>query len=466
MKPAARERDLTVGPVLEHVRALAVPSALSLLFVTLYNVTDTLYAGQVSTQAQAGLGLGGQLFFAVSALGIGFRIGASAVVGRLVGQGDGDRAAHAAAQTLLASVAVTVAVMAAGWVAGGAVVQWVARGEAYGAAAEEYLRWMLLASPGFVVGYAVAGLQAAAGDAQSLARAQLGAVLANVGLDPLFVFGVPGVWEGLGLRGIAVATVVCQTGVLLYLSITYASSSVAGRWACAHLRPRLDLLRELTAQIGPATGRLLVIVLGGFVVQLWLQPFGEDAVAAYNVGLRLEQLLLLPAIGVSAALLPFVSQNMGAGRPGRVRTAFGWSLGIGAGVMGLGMLVVWTLGDVVVAWFGAGAEAERLALQYLRVETAVFPLFAVLFALQNLLQGLERPLWPLLVGLWRQGVGLALLCWLLVGQLELGPLGVWWSIAAGVGTATLAMAVASVRVLRDEGLDLRPEVVRSVVSSS
>jgi Na+-driven multidrug efflux pump len=130
------------------------------------------------------------------------------------------------------------------------------------------------------------------------------------------------------------------------------------------------------------------------------------------------------------------------------------------------MLVVWTLGDVVVAWFGAGAEAERLALQYLRVETAVFPLFAVLFALQNLLQGLERPLWPLLVGLWRQGVGLALLCWLLVGQLELGPLGVWWSIAAGVGTATLAMAVASVRVLRDEGLDLRPEVVRSVVSSS
>ena len=69
------------------------------------------------------------------------------------------------------------------------------------------------------------------------------------------------------------------------------------------------------------------------VAQIFLEPFGEDAVAAYNVGLRLEQLLLLPAIGVTSAVLPFVSQNMGAGRTDRVREGFWLSVIVGSAIV-------------------------------------------------------------------------------------------------------------------------------------
>ena len=54
---SGRERDLTEGSILGHLRAVAVPAALSLMFITFYNVIDTYYAGMISTQAQAGLGL-------------------------------------------------------------------------------------------------------------------------------------------------------------------------------------------------------------------------------------------------------------------------------------------------------------------------------------------------------------------------------------------------------------------------
>lgn len=461
MKRSDRERDLTEGPVAGHVLALAVPTALSLLFVTLYNVTDTLFAGRISTEAQAGLGLGGQLTFLMTALGIGFRLGASAVVGNLLGRKDLDEAAHASAQVLLAAVAATVATVGIGVLGADPVVQWVAKGDAYGEAATTYILWMLGSAPGFVVGLTLAGLLGAAGDAQSLARAQAGAALANVGLNPLLVSGIPGLWDGLGLPGIALATVICQNTLMLYLIVVYRSTRVARAMGRAHLQPRADLWRELLGQVVPGTGRLLVIVVGGFLVQLWLQPAGETAVAAYNVGLRLEQLLLLPAIGVTAALLPFVSQNMGAGRPERVREAFWLGLSGGVALLGLGVATVWLAGAAIVGAFGADPEAGALALDYLKVESVVFPLFAVLFALQNLLQGLKRPIGPMLVGIWRQGPGLLLLGWIYVDLLDLGPQGVWYTIATGVVTGTLLVIAATWRIAPQEGLRLWPPALPS-----
>ena len=451
----SRERDLTTGSVAEHVRALAIPSALSLLFITVYNVTDTLFAGQVSTEAQAGLGLGSQLFFLVSALGVGFRIGASAVVGQYLGAGQREAAARASTQVLSSSLFVTIAVMIAGYFGFDPLIDWVAGGQAYGGAAKQYVDILLLASPGFVVAYALSGVQSAQGDAQTLARAQFASSMLNIGLNPLLVFGIPGVVDGMGLAGIAWSTLVCQTGVLFYILRQTLRSSVFRSFRVGHLVPDLPVLADLSQQVVPGTARLLVIVVGGLLAQLYLEPFGEDAVAAYNVGLRLEQLLLLPAIGVTSAVLPFVSQNMGARRPDRVREGFWLSVGIGAAIMAFGSVAVWFAGRPVVALFGAGEGAETLAMEYLMTVSVGWPLFGLLFGLQNLLQGLKRPLAPLVVGVWRQGVAMALFGWLFVRWMDWGPLGVWAAVLAGMVTGTAMMVAATAWVLRTEELNLR-----------
>jgi putative MATE family efflux protein len=451
-----RERDLTAGPIAGHVRALAIPTALSLLFLTLYNVTDTLFAGQISTEAQAGLGLGGQLFFAVAALGIGFRIGAASVVGQLIGKGDLEEARKASAQTMLLAVVATVAAMAAAPFVLEPLIDVVAQGRPYGDAAHSYVHILLFATPGYIVAYSLSGIQQAVGDAQTLARAQAVATFTNVGLNPLFVWGIPGVWGGLGLDGIALATVCCQTGVLAYMAfVAWGSTPFAG-FHLGRLQPDAALLLDLGQQIVPGSLRLLVIAVGGFIAQIWLRDGGDAAVAAYNVGLRLEQLLLLPAIGITAALLPFTSQNMGAGKPERVRDGFWSSTAYATALLVGGTAFVWTLGPTVVGWFGAGSEAEAHALDYLRVESLVFPLFAPLFGLQNLLQGVKRPLWPLAVGVWRQGIAVAVFGYLYVRVLDMGPYGVWLTVASGVVTGTLLIGAVSLQQLPKAGLDLRP----------
>lgn len=453
-----RERDLTTGPIRDHLRALAVPAALSLLFITFYNVTDTFFAGMVSPEAQAGLGVGSQIYFGVTALGIGLRIGLSALVGRARGRSDPGAARRMAAQGIGIAIVVTGLAIVAGAVLLPLVIGLVTQAGTYREAATDYVLWLLLAAPGFVMTPALSGIQAGQGDTETFARGQAVASLANIGLDPLFVFGIEDVVPGFGLDGIALATVACQTGLMLYMAhVTRGSDALRGV-RFADLWPTLRVTGRLLEQALPAATNLLVTVAGGLIVQSLLAPFGETAVAAYGVGFRLEQLLILPALGATSALLPLVSQNLGAHAPDRVRQAFWSAIAAGLALMAVGIAFIWVVGPLGVGLFAASPEVAKLAVAYLRIETLALPFFVVLYATQSLLQGLGRPRWPVAVALWRQGLGLALLGLLFSGPLGLGAIGVWWGVAASVVTGTLLSVGGMVIIVRrlEPPLDLWP----------
>jgi len=432
-----RERDLTRGPIRDHLRAIAVPAAISLLSITLYNVTDTFFAGMVSAEAQAGLGVGSQIYFGVTAAGIGLRVGLSALVGQRLGSRDQQGARTIAAEGMGLTAIVTLLAMVAGYVLLPIVISAVTSAGDYRDAAIDYVRWLLLAAPGFVITPALSGVLAGLGDTETFARGQTAASVANVFLDPLFVFGIDGLVPGFGLDGIAFATIACQTGLLLYMTWRTADSSVLQGASLADTMPSLATTGAVLEQALPASATLLVTVFGGLVAQSLLKPFGENAVAAYGVGFRLEQLLLLPALGLTSAVLPLVSQNVGARQIDRVWESFWLALRSGLVLMGAGAALIWLFGGYAVSAFAASEPVADLAIAYLRIETLSLPFFVVLYAVQSLLQGIGRPRWPVVVSLWRQGLGLALFGMLFTGPLGLGVIGMWWAVAASVVTGTI-----------------------------
>ncbi|MEM6930795.1 MAG: MATE family efflux transporter [Myxococcota bacterium] len=449
---SSHERDLTRGPISEHLRALAIPAAISLLSITLYNVTDTFFAGLVSAEAQAGLGVGSQIFFGVTAVGIGLRVGLSALVGQELGRKDPDAARLVAARGLGVTAGFTVLAMIAGYALLPSVIAAVTAAGAYRDAAIDYVLWLLLAAPGFVITPALSGILAGQGDTQTFARGQTLAAAANVFLDPLFIFGIDGVVPGFGLDGIAFATVACQSGLMVYMIGRTAGSSVLTGVAPGDLVPTARSTSALLDQSLPASMTLLVTVFGGLVAQSLLMRFGETAVAAYGVGFRLEQLLLLPALGVTSALLPIVSQNMGARKLDRVREAFWGSIRTGLTLMAAGAALIWLLGPFAVGAFSASPEVADLALSYLRIETLALPCFVVLYAVQSVLQGIGKPRFPVVVSLWRQGLGLGLFGVLFTGPLGLGVVGMWWAVAISVFTGTVMLAVGGAFIARRQGL--------------
>ena len=81
-------KDLTSGPILNHLRSLAIPAAIGMLFHTLYNVTDVYFASLLSTDSQAGLSLGYLVYFFVAAFGFGLNAAMAGLMGHAIGKND------------------------------------------------------------------------------------------------------------------------------------------------------------------------------------------------------------------------------------------------------------------------------------------------------------------------------------------------------------------------------------------
>jgi Na+-driven multidrug efflux pump len=82
---------LTVGPLPKHVRSIALPMSVGFFFNTMYNVVDSIYAGQVSTTALAAMALSFPVFFVIIAVSEGIARGASALIANAIGAGDGEK---------------------------------------------------------------------------------------------------------------------------------------------------------------------------------------------------------------------------------------------------------------------------------------------------------------------------------------------------------------------------------------
>ena len=117
----------------------------------------------------------------------------------------------------------------------------------------------------------------------------------------------------MGFDGIAVATVISQTGVMIYVGWQLFGTVLMAGWQLADLLPRLTTSQSIAGQMLPTTMTMMVMMTAVFIVQFYLKTFGTAAVAAYGVAMRVEQLFLLPVFGLTGALLPIVAQNYGAG---------------------------------------------------------------------------------------------------------------------------------------------------------
>ncbi len=447
---AARDLDLTQGPLLGHFRALAIPAAFGMLFSTLYNVVDVYWAGRLSTDAQAGLAIGFQAFFIMMAIGFGLGSAMSALVSNAKGSRDGASARKFAAQGLTYGVIATLILMGVGWSFGPYLIQLVSEPGAYRDAALGYFNWLVLSLPGFFMAYGANGILQAHGDTVTLQRGLMVAFVVNIGLNPLLMFGVPGVWEGMGFNGIALSTVISQTGVMLWVLRAVFALDLFEGVKRAEFQPNTEKFRQITAQLLPTSTAMMVMFVSGFVVQYALKGFGEEAIAAYGVALRIEQILLLPVLGMTGALLPIIGQNFGAGDSARVKEALMLCWKIGFAMSVIAMPALWFGGRFAMGLFTQDDGVIDVGASYLRVDSILFPIYMMLFSINSFLQGLKRPVWTLWISIYRQGIGIALFVWLFVGVWGFDVWGVWFGIATAVSTGWIVALIVARRVGAEE----------------
>ncbi|ASJ73055.1 Multidrug export protein MepA [Granulosicoccus antarcticus IMCC3135] len=385
-----------------------------MVFNTLYNLTDFWFAGQLSSDALAGVSIAGSVFFLLLALGLGIQIGAAALIAPIAGQsGDDDERRGSIAdwvdQILGLSLVLSLVVLIAGLLVATPLVHFLgAEVNTVAPLALEYIGTILWGAFTFILTFAAAGALMALGDTHSNRNALAIGFVANLGLNPLLTFGLD-----MGVTGLALATVLIKGASALYLY------RVLTRRLGRRCRPRFssDKWAALLRQTIPASGNMLTIILGGFITVALIGRFGSQHVAGYSVGLRLEQVLLLPALGLNSAVMAIAGQNLGAGHLDRVRQIYTIGLQLGLAMAAVFIPIMVFLSPVLMGFFSDDPDIQHTGAIYLKIDAIAFYAYVVLFLSTATLQALKQPMFPLILGVARQLVIPASInYWLIVYQ--------------------------------------------------
>ena len=445
-----KKDDLTVGSMAVHFRRLAIPAALGMLFATLYNVVDVYYAGRLSTDAQAGLAIGYQAFFVLMALGFGLSSALSALVSNAKGSGKTSQVRRYISQGLTFAIILTLLSMILGWFIGPKLIGLVSEPGSYRNAGLGYFGWLIFALPGFLIAYGGNGILQAHGDTLSMQRALMLAFFANVLLNPLFMFGIPNYWSGMGFNGIAAATILSQTCVMVFIVFRIFQLEAMQTFKLIEFLPSIDIFKQIFSQLLPASSALMVMFISGFVVQFALKEFGGHAVAAYGVALRIEQILLLPVLGMTGALLPIAGQNFGAKEYDRVRSAlkYCWKAGFIMSLIAVPSLLFGA--NFAMSLFTSDPDVISAGSSYLRVDAFLFPIYMMLFSINSILQAFKKAIWTLYISIYRQGFGVAFFVWVFISLFNFDVQGVWLGIATAVSSGWILSLIIANQVAKKE----------------
>jgi putative MATE family efflux protein len=435
----AKSNDLTTAPIPQLIRRLAIPASVGFLFNTLYNVVDTFWAGRYSTDALAALSLSFPIFFLMLAMGMGFSTGATALIGNALGSGDRRKAVRTASQALILSLMVAAVVMAIGYTTVPSLFRLLGATDDYLRICLDYMFVILAGTPIVLQVYMVNGVLNAHGDMVSFRNYLIVATVANIALDPWFMYGGFGL-PAMGMKGIAAATILVQVFGLVYLLRRARTTGLFHRREGAHYRPDRRVLADITRQGIPASLNMMTVALGIFVITYFLSHFGQEAVAAYGVATRIEQLVLLPTIGLNTAALTLAAQNGGAGLYDRVRQTVHKTLIYGGFMAAGGAILLYCGAEFLMGLFTDDAAVVATGAHYLRIAAFIQYAYILLFVNTSVLQGLKKPVFALWIGLYRQLVAPFAFFWLATRVWDFGLDGIW----AGVFVITWSAALVAV----------------------
>lgn len=417
-------RNLTEGRPARLILGVAMPLMLGSVFQQLYTVMDAQIVGVVEgVSALAALGAADWFHFLcfslLQGLGQGFSIPMAQAFGagddkqlrRCVGNAAVLSALCAAVFTLLAQISVSP------------VLRWMGTPDAILSTTAAYLHILFCGLPA-VMGYnLLAGILRSLGDARSPLYAMVVAALLNIGLDWLFVAGF-----GWGVQGAAIATVIAQVCSCLFC--LYRLSRVP------FVRPSREDLR-LDQAVSPRLMKLGmpmafqngVIGLGGMLVQSIVNTWGVIFIAGYTATSKLYGVLEIAGMSYGYAVSSYTGQNMGAGKPHRIRKGVHVALFIGI-LTSLGITLAmqfvgrWLVGSFISGTAEEVAQATQIGWEFLWLCSITLPILYVLHIYRSAQQGMGNTVLPLVSGLVEFVMRTASALWLPIWA---GYWGVFWA---------------------------------------
>ena len=387
--------DVVGEPIIDLLKKIAIPASTGTLFQTLYNIVDTFFAGKISANALAAIAKSFPLYFIIIATGVGIVSASNALISNSLGAKDDRTASLYVAQSLLYSVIVSIVVTMIGLSFSDDLLRFMGSDQETIKLATDYLDVIFFATFIFLIQISLNGALNAQGDTKSYRNVLIVSFFLNIGLNPLFIFGL-GPIPAFGIAGLAIATVIAQLLGLFYLAYKVYCCELKQYLSPKCFLPKFDLIKNLTNQSVPMMMNMFMIGLGIYNILFFVSKFGYLAAAGYGSALRIEQILLLPVIGLNTAVLTIAGQNFGAKFFDRVDESYTKAIIVGSSFMILAGIIVFLLADNIVSIFTDNQEAINFGADYLKVAAFIGPVDPVFFITNALFPAIKKPIYTVI----------------------------------------------------------------------
>ena len=388
--------NLVGEPIIDLLKKIAIPASTGTLFQTLYNIVDTFFAGKISANALAAIAKSFPLYFIIIATGVGIVSASNALISNSLGEKNDRTASLYVAQSLLYSIIVSILVTIVGLSFSDDLLRFMGSDQETIRLATDYLDIIFFATFVFLIQISLNGALNAQGDTKSYRNVLIVSFFLNIGLNPLFIFGL-GPIPAFGIAGLAIATVIAQFLGLIYLAYKVYCCELKQYLSPQCFLPKFDLIKNLTNQSVPMMMNMFMIGLGIYNILFFVSKFGYLAAAGYGSALRIEQILLLPVIGLNTAVLTIAGQNFGAKLFDRVDESYTKAIIVGSSFMILAGVIVFLLADNIVSIFTDNQEVINFGADYLKVAAFIGPVYPVFFITNALFQAIKKPIYTVII---------------------------------------------------------------------
>ena len=359
--------------------------------IALLNVIDTFFIGRLGATELAAMGFTLPVVMVIGSVTMGLGIGTTSAISRAIGAGHDEIVRRLTSHALLLAVSLVVLLS----LIGAATIDPLFR--AMGASDEtlplvrEYMLVWYVGMVCLVVPMVGNSAIRATGDTRTPAAMMLGAAVVNIALDPLLIFGW-GPVPGMGMCGAAIATVAARAVTLVVSLWVLVLRERMLQWQPTHPAVVVrDWILVLRVGLPSAATNLVVPISVGLLTAIVARS-GEDAVAAYGAGSRLEMMMMMAPMALGAGLAPFAGQNWGAGLRHRLARALQLSNRF---VMAWGVtmaVVAVVLAGPIAALFAPEPEVARMLRHYLWLVPLGFALQGMFMIASSTFNAIDQPL--------------------------------------------------------------------------
>jgi putative MATE family efflux protein len=370
---------------------LAIPVIGLNLLTVLTLAVDTAMVGRLpdSEHALAALGFAGQIAFLLLVAMIGVTVGTVATVARAHGASDSARVNHVLAQSSQLTILLGVAVALAGNAVAGPILGMLGASPEVTATALEYLRPLMAGTvfPYLVLLYAA--VLRGIGNTRLPFFIALGQNAINIVLNYGLILGNLGL-PALGVTGAAVASVTSQAiGASMLIWILASGRLEPLRLMLRPRRVDRAVARELGHVGAPAALDLVIVNASFLAIVAMLGRLSEAAVAAHGIGLRVQALAFVPALGVAQATAALVGQALGRSDVEGARRTLRASIVLSTGISSLLAALIIVFAYEVIAIFDVprGTELASFAVIWIYLLGFGMPLTGIFMGFVGLLMG-------------------------------------------------------------------------------